>query len=446
MWWPPRYTILALLFLLSLVNYIDRVNISITAPVMMPELGWDTARFGVVFSAFVCGYALFMIPSGLLADTRSPKYLLAVACFGWSLFTLLTPLGQHAFLLMLGLRFLVGAFEAASLPAATVINSRWVPRRELGLAQMISLSGVYAGQLIAYPLSAWILVAFSWREVFYFNALAGFLWIAVWLWYGADRPPSSTTASLSAAEVGQLQSGGLPSSVGGQSEKTRVPLGVLLQTPAVVALAVSYCFWAYGLAMVVAWLPTYLVQARGFSIQQMGWIGMFPVAGGLLGVLGGGILSDQLAGRGVSLTWARKGIPAIAIAVSAPFLVVATLVASPTAAVIGFALFQMITTLGLVAYWSIPVEMNARLAGSIASIMNFGGNCGGFFSPMVAGFLVKETGEWALPFYTAAAGCLISAVVLGMFVPVRTINIVFPGRLGETTAQEVAPERAKTPV
>lgn len=444
--WPPRYTILALLFLLSLVNYIDRVNISITAPVMMPELGWDTARFGVVFSAFVCGYALFMIPSGLLADTRSPKYLLAVACFGWSLFTLLTPLGQHAFLLMLGLRFLVGAFEAASLPAATVINSRWVPRRELGIAQMISLSGVYAGQLIAYPLSAWILVTFSWREVFYFNALAGFLWIVVWLWYGADRPPASTTAELKAAEPGTQPDEGVHTAGRGQSEKARVPLAALLKTPAVVALAVSYFFWAYGLAMVVAWLPTYLVQARGFSIQQMGWVGMFPVAGGLLGVLGGGILSDQLAGRGVALTWARKGIPAIAIAVSAPFLVVATSIASPTAAVIGFALFQMITTLGLVAYWSIPVEMNARLAGSIASIMNFGGNFGGFFSPMVAGFLVKETGDWALPFYTAAAGCLIGAVVLGVCVPVRAIDVAPAVRAGEAAAREVAPEQAGTSV
>ena len=97
--WPPRYTILLLLFLLSLVNYIDRVNISITAPVMMPELGWDTELFGVVFSAFICGYALFMIPSGLLADTWSPKFLLALACCGWSLFTLLTPLGRFSFLL-----------------------------------------------------------------------------------------------------------------------------------------------------------------------------------------------------------------------------------------------------------------------------------------------------------------------------------------------------------
>jgi ACS family glucarate transporter-like MFS transporter len=402
--WPPRYTILLLLFLLSLVNYIDRVNISITAPVMMPELGWDTALFGVVFSAFVCGYALFMIPSGLLADTVSPKTLLAWACCGWSLFTLLTPLGQYAFLLMLGLRFLVGACEATSLPAATVINSRWVPRSELGIAQMISLSGIYAGQLIAYPISTWIVATFSWRAVFYFNALVGFLWIALWLRYGSDSPPSSRTS----AEV--------------RLEKIRVPIGALVKTPAVIALAIAYFFWAYGLSMVVAWLPTYLVKARGFTMQEMGWIGMLPVSGGLIGVLGGGALSDWLIKQGMSVSRARKSIPACSIAISAPFLAIATWLDSPIMAVFAFAVFQLLTTLGLVAFWSIPVEMNTRLAGSIASIMNFGGNFGGFFSPMVAGFLVARTNDWSLPFYSASVGCLLGALVLAFLVPVRAIE------------------------
>jgi ACS family glucarate transporter-like MFS transporter len=416
--WPPRYTILLLLFLLSLVNYIDRVNISITAPVMMPELGWDTGLFGVVFSAFVCGYAIFMIPSGLLADTRSPKTLLALACCGWSLFTLLTPLGQYAFVLMLTLRFFVGAFEAVSLPAATVINSRWVTKHELGLAQMISLSGIYAGQLIAYPISTWIIAHFTWKGVFYFNAIAGFLWIAVWLAFGSDRPPASETQRPAV-----------------RMEKPRAPIGALLSAPAVLALALAYFFWAYGLSMVVAWLPTYLVKARGYTIQQMGIVGMLPVAGGLIGVLGGGVLSDYLIRRGVRPAVARKGIPAMAIAISAPFLAIATAIESPLTAVIAFAVFMLLTTLGLVAFWSIPVEMNTRFAGSIASIMNFGGNFGGFFSPMVAGFLVERTGDWSVPFYTAAGGCLLGAIVLGLMVPVRTIT--FSGVQAESSQEEL---------
>ncbi len=418
--WPPRYTILLLLFLLSLVNYIDRVNISLTAPVMMPELGWDTAWFGVVFSAFTCGYAVFMIPSGLLADTRSPKMLLAIACFGWSFFTLLTPLGQHAFSLMLAMRFLVGMFEAVSLPAATVVNMRWVPKHEMGVAQMISLSGIYAGQLIAYPIATWIMTHFSWHAVFYFNAVAGFVWIAIWLRYGSDTPPRSTS------EQATIDASPQP--------KVKIPLSALLATPAVLALTLAYFFWAYGLSMVVAWLPTYLMKARGFSLREMGLVGMLPVAGGLIGVLGGGALSDGLAKRGVSLTWARKGVPALMIACSAPFLAVAAVIESPIQAVFAFAAFQLLTTLGLVAFWSIPVEMNTRLAGSIASIMNFGGNFGGFFSPMVAGYLVSKTGDWALPFYTAAAGCLIGAAVLAL-VPVRLVR--FPAF--DDSAEPLAP-------
>jgi ACS family glucarate transporter-like MFS transporter len=413
--WPPRYTILLLLFLLSLVNYIDRVNISITAPVMMPELGWDTTWFGVVFSAFVAGYAAFMIPSGLLADTRSPKMLLAGACFGWSFFTLLTPLGQHSSLLMLTLRFLVGAFEATSLPAATVINARWVPKHELGIAQMISLSGIYAGQLIAYPISTWIIKNYSWRSVFYFNAVAGFLWIALWLWKGADHPKESQAVDHEE-----------------KMDKVKVPIGTLLGTPAVLALALAYFFWAYGLSMVVAWLPTYLVKARAFTLQEMGWVGMLPVTGGLIGVLGGGALSDWLTQRGINKAWSRKGIPAILIACSAPFLAVAAVLSSPMHAVFALAVFQLLTTLGLVAFWSIPVEMNRRLAGSIASIMNFGGNFGGFFSPMVAGYIVTQTNDWSLPFYTAAAGCLLGAIILGFCVPVRTIEFLADPIAGKT--------------
>jgi ACS family glucarate transporter-like MFS transporter len=287
---------------------------------------------------------------------------------------------------------------------------------------MISLSGVYAGQLIAYPVSTWIVAAFSWRAVFYFNALVGFLWVGLWLWWGADTPPNPTANVRRTGEAekrGTGESGELPKA---QTERARVPIGALVTTPAVVALAVAYFFWAYGLTMVVAWLPTYLVQARGFTMQQMGWVGMLPVSGGLIGVLGGGVLSDWLIKRGVSITWARKGIPAGAIAVSAPLLALAASISSPTSAVLAFALFQMLTTLGLVAFWSIPVEMNTRLAGSIASIMNFGGNFGGFFSPMVAGFVVKRTGDWTLPFYTAAAGCLLGALVLAFLVPVRAID------------------------
>jgi ACS family glucarate transporter-like MFS transporter len=114
--WPVRYNMIGLLFLSTVVNYIDRVNISVAAPVIMKETGWDKGQFGLVFSAFLIGYALLQIPGGVIADCWGGRKVLALAFCGFSLFTALTPFGQSAFMLLLLMRFLVGAFEWEGRP------------------------------------------------------------------------------------------------------------------------------------------------------------------------------------------------------------------------------------------------------------------------------------------------------------------------------------------
>ena len=101
MGWPIRYKMVALATLGTVINYIDRVNISVAAPEIMRDTGWDEARFGYVFSSFLVGYALLQYPGGVIADRWSARKLLAYSCFGFSVFTALTPLGQHALLLLL---------------------------------------------------------------------------------------------------------------------------------------------------------------------------------------------------------------------------------------------------------------------------------------------------------------------------------------------------------
>ena len=149
--WPVRYKIIAILTLGSTINYIDRINISVAAPDIMRVTGWDEARFGFVFSAFLVGYALLQFPCGAIADRWSARKVIAWSCLGFSVFTALTPLGQMALSWLLGLRFLVGACESVTFPALTVFNSRWIPHPEFGRAQMLSISGASLGQVIAYP-------------------------------------------------------------------------------------------------------------------------------------------------------------------------------------------------------------------------------------------------------------------------------------------------------
>ena len=152
--WPVRYNIVGILTLGTMINFIDRVNISVAAPEIMRQTNWDEAQFGLVFSAFLVGYALLQYPGGVIADRWSARKMLGLSCIGFSLFTALTPLGQHAFVLLLLLRFLVGGCESVSLTSLASLNARWIPRHEFGRAQTLSISGASLGQMVVYPSTA----------------------------------------------------------------------------------------------------------------------------------------------------------------------------------------------------------------------------------------------------------------------------------------------------
>jgi ACS family glucarate transporter-like MFS transporter len=314
---PVRYRLVGLLTVGAMINFIDRVNISVAAPVMMPALGLDEAQFGVVFSAFLAGYTLFQFPGGLIADRWNACKVVAFSCLGFSLFTALTPLGGVAFALMLVIRFLVGAFESVSFPAYASLNSRWIPRQEYSRAQTVSLSGSFLGQTIGFPFTTWLIGAFSWPVVFYVNAAMGIAWMLVWLLFATNTPrehPKISPAELQLIEENRASRPG-----------SRVSPWALLKSPPVLSLAVSYLCLLYGSWMIMAWLPTYLVRGRGFTVQMMGWVGMIPTIASFLGLVGGGILSDRLLRRGFSKRFARAQGPALCIGVAVPFLVAAVL-------------------------------------------------------------------------------------------------------------------------
>jgi sugar phosphate permease len=396
MTWRVRYQMVGLLTLGTMINYIDRVNISVAAPDIMHATGWDQAQFGVVFSAFLVGYALFQLPGGMLADRWSARKVLALSCLGFSLFTALTPLGQSAFLLLLALRFLVGACESASLPSLASLNARWVPRQEFGRAQTLGLSGAALGQMIAYPSTAWIIEYFSWEIVFYVNAAIGVLWMLLWLAYATDTPREHP--KMSTEELQEIERGRVPVETSGA-----VSLSAILHSPAVLCLCASYMLFGFIVWIFILWFPTYLVEARGLSRLQMGLVGMLPTGASFLGIIAGGIVSDALVQRGWSARSARARFPGLCIGLSLPFLLGAVTTPSVTLATVLFVCFYFTLSLSVAGFWSLPLELNPHLVGAISGVMNTAGNCAGIFGPVTAGILVARTGNWTLPFYLVAA-------------------------------------------
>ena len=416
--WPVRYKLVGLLTTGSMINYLDRVNIAVAAPVMMEALGWEEDSFGVIFSAFLIGYTLLQFPGGVIADRWNACKLLAVVCIGFSLFTALTPLGGLAFGLMLAIRFGVGMFESITFPAYASLNARWIPRQEYGRAQTLSVSGAYLGQAVAYPLTTFLLLTFSWPVVFYCNAVLGIAWLVVWLAFATNTPAEHP--KISRQELDYIEHNLAP-----QAELTVSPWSVAKEKQ-VLLLSLSYLCLVFGLWMIVLWLPTYMVKVRGFTLQQLGWIGMIPTVASFSGLVGGGLLSDRLVRAGFSRRFARAQAPSLCIALGTPFLVAAVLVSSGGASVACFTAYLFLVNIAGGGYWSVPLEFNPRLVGAISGVMNGSGNFAGIFGPMTAGFLIAQTGSWALPFLVAAGLAGVSFVILYFLVIPDPIDIELP--------------------
>ncbi len=409
-----RYRMIGLLFCGSVINYIDRVNISVAAPVMMQETGWPKDQFGWVFSIFLIGYALLQLPGGVIADRWSGRHVLTVAFLGFSLFTLLTPLGQWSFALLLVFRFFVGAFESMTFPATASMNSRWIPRQEFSRAHTLSISGITIGQMIAYPLTTWIILQSSWQMVFYVNAVMGFLWAAVWLWYATDTPRAHPR--ITEVERKYIEANIAP------KPTTVLPLRLVFTTLPLLVIALAYMCFAYIGWLFLFWFPTYLVEARGLPLSIMGTVGIFVHGAAFCGLVGGGTLADWLLRRGWSPQFARARLGAIAMTLALPFLLAAATVPSVTVCVLFLILFYGLFTVALSGFATVAIEFSPHLAGAIFGLINTMGTFAGFLGPLTAGYMLAGTGNWMLPFFVSAGVGVVCAIILYV-VPVRPIQV-----------------------
>src|SRR5215210_9231313 len=151
-----RYLVVAALFLLSLITYIDRAAISTAKGPMARELGLSDAQMGAVFSAFALGYAAAQIPSGWFADRFGPRRALAIVVVLWSLLTSLTGMTSR-FGPLMAVRFLFGVAEAGAYPGSARVFYNWLPAGERGIANGILFSGGLLGAAFAFPIYAWLL-------------------------------------------------------------------------------------------------------------------------------------------------------------------------------------------------------------------------------------------------------------------------------------------------
>jgi MFS family permease len=357
-------------------------------------------------SMFGVGYIFTQIPAGLLGDRFGGRRVLAGGSIGWSFFTLLTPFAATPLLMYL-VRGLLGLAEGLNFPGSTTVLSRWVPRKARARVQGLNLSGVAAGPLIATPLTVWIMTLFGWKAVFYFYGVLGFLWAVAWLLYSTENP--SEHRRMTSEELREIEAS--------QAAEEGVSVGdAPVRSKAVWGLAAAYFCFTYTWWLFLNWLPTYLVQARGFTIIKMGFYASLPWLAALISSNAAGWLSDALVKRGFSTGRARRTLIYVGAPVMGVCLWLATQASNAGAAVALITATILLTGLNFPAFWSLPIDMNVRKAGLITGMMNTGSALASIVAPGVTGYMAMGFG-WTAALGLGSVLAFLSAIIMFLTAP-----------------------------
>ena len=389
-----RYKILALLTMISIITYVDRVNISVAARQMMPALGLIPVKMGYVFSAFVLGYALFQIPGGWLGDRWGVRKVLAAAVLWWSFFTACTAvagtLPSAVWLGVLGslilIRFLIGVGEAAALPNFNRTVADWLPPQERGFGIGVSIGGIGIGASLTPPAVAWIMVNYGWQSAFYLSALAGLIIAVLWVWYARDRPQEHFT--VNEAELTYIRGDFRPDPI---LSTDKVPWLSFFRTPSVWWLVLAYTGLGYVAYVYMSWFYLYLVNERGFSVLRGAFLAMGPFLAMAFFCPLGGWLTDRLS-TSFGVNPGRRSVGCAGMLLSGICILAGTGADDPHVAILLLSLGAGFLYFTVGAFWASTIDLTPRHAGTLSGIMNTGANIGGTISPTLTPWLAEQFG------------------------------------------------------
>jgi MFS family permease len=388
-----RWGIVGLLLLSVCINYVDRGSLSVAAPILSKEFSLSPSKLGYLLSAFFWSYTVFQLVVGWLVDRHDVKWVYACGFIVWSLAMASTGLAT-SFAGLLAARLCLGIGESVFLPSVSKIVVRLFPPERRGLPNALVDVGTKVGPALSIYLGGMLLQDYGWRALFIGVGLGSLLWLLPWTWSMPADPARSSERHAGGLGMAEILC---------RRETWGTSLGMF---------ALGYV-WIF----LITWLPSYLVQERNYSLQQMAVLGSLPFWGMAVASLAGGWASDLWIARGGTPTRVRKTFAVTGLLLCAGLMLPAALVADSWFAS-GF-LIASCVSLGIFTsnVWAITQTLaGPEAAGKWTGIQNFIGNLGGVISPIVAGLIVEQTRSFFLAFAAAAvilvlgAGCYLFLV------------------------------------
>ena len=302
-----RWWIASLIFLATLINFIDRLTISILGPVITKEFNLTNLQFAKLTTWFLVAYTASQGLSGKLYDQIGPRRGFTLSILVWSV-----AASAHAFargfISLSCFRFLLGIGEAGNWPGAARVIAEWFPARQRAIGMGIFNSGVCIGSILAPPLIVWLQLTFGWQTTFLVTGSLGFVWLMLWLLFyeSPERHPAITADEYALIKEGQMPA----------ARNQQIAWLKLLRFRQTWAIVLSRfltdpVWWLY-----ITWLPLYLYNARGFDLKKIGMFAWVPFLTADAGSLLGGWLSGHLISQGWTADSARK----LVIAAGAVFM------------------------------------------------------------------------------------------------------------------------------
>jgi len=390
--------------LMTFMSYMDRVNLSVATPAIIKELHFTIIEIGMMQTAFFVCYALFMIPSGTATEFFGHRKTLPFALTWWSVFTAITAFCQQ-FWTWVFVRGLFGMGESPVFPALNAAFSNWFPKQERAKAVGFMLMGSHSGPIIGMPLAVFIMVNWGWRWVFISFGLMGLV-IALGYWILIRTHPHESSF-VNAAEVQYIADG---REFATDERKLMPPWKDFFG---------SSQFWAIGLQLgmanyisyvFVSWLPLYLLEARHFSLKEMGFAAALPSLGIVLGNWVCAFASDYLVKKGVSKNKIRTPFASIGLLMCCAGLYLAATATDRWVTVLWLTFALAFLGFNMNSAWTSCTDLAGRFAGTVSGWMNFCGNLIGATAPPLTAWIVTVYGWDSAILATGLAG-IIGAII-----------------------------------
>jgi ACS family glucarate transporter-like MFS transporter len=410
---PLRYLLVLWLLVLSAVGFLDRTNISIAGVQISREFHLDNTHLGWVFSAFLIGYAAFQIPGGVAARRLGPRRSLFFGVLWWGLFTSLTALVPSnvtkALLILVLVRFALGAGEAVLYPSINQFVERWVPTEERGKANGVIFAGVGLGAGATPPLVTALILRYGWRAPFWMSAAVGIIAGTIWYLAARDSPeehPWITAPELALIRAGRNRTG--MSDDRPHNSGQRVPWRTLLVSKETLVLTASYFAFCYATWIFFGWFYIYLVQVRRLSLKTSAIDAMFAFISMTVGSVLGGLAGDWLVLH-YSRRWGRCWLTVFSMALAATLLVLGSRAHNAQLATCILAGSVGTLYLSQNCFWALTADMAGAHAGVLSGMMNMGGQIGGAVAASLTPLIAAHFG-WNASFAVAALLTLLGAL------------------------------------